>query len=159
MIRGERERAPPWLARSGRALVDPYATREFRFSRNSRSPNDARHTSGVSRNERGKRDRNICLSPRTETNMRRRVRAEVATARERGGGMRINGWNAVPPGPLSCLKASRFRTARSRYYCYDRDFGVSGMSLFREGSAERGETPLSRLPILIPSIVYTEARA
>lgn len=81
------------------------------------NPNDARQRIGVPRNEEG-RDRNICLSLRAGTNMRRR---DEEAARDVGA-MRINGWNVgLSFVRLSVPKSiAAFRSARSRYYCYDR---------------------------------------
>lgn len=64
------------------------------------------------------RDRNIYLSLRAGTNMRRR---DEEAAGDVGRAMRINGWNVVPPVlPHVAPKSIAFRSARSRYYCYDR---------------------------------------
>lgn len=115
------------------------------------NPNDARQRIGVLRNEEG-RDRNICLSLRAGTNMRRR---DEEAARDVGA-MRINGWNVgLSFVRLSVPKSiAAFRSApRSRYYCYDR------VSEFLRNVARRLAERERRSPDSNSSaIVYTEAR-
>lgn len=114
------------------------------------NPNDARQRIGVLWNEEG-RDRNICLSLRAGTNMRRR---DEEAARDVGA-MRINGWDVgLSFVRLSVPKSiAAFRSTRSRYYCYDR------VSKFLRNVARRLAERERRSPDSNSfAIVYTEAR-